>query len=319
VAAPELTAQPRFSVVVPTHRRRERAVRLVEALGGQELEDFEAVVVVDGSDDGTAAALQALETEFPLTVLELPHTGAAAARNAGAAAARGEIVLFLDDDMRPDARLLTAHDRAHRDGADVVLGHIPLDPSSPHTGVAAAIAGWAERRRARLVSADGPVPVPDLLTGQLSVRRDTFEELGGFDLAFTRGGLVPGADRDFGYRARRAGLRIVFEPGAISYQHYDVDAFEYTRRSRDSARGDAVLAARYPEIAHELWRPRFDTPYARLLLGPFVVLPHALSTPIRALAIRLFSRPAPGRLNRRFFFAVQTMERLHGAREERRP
>lgn len=287
-------------------------------LRDQELRDFEVVVVVDGDDGETAAALRALELPFPLRVLEQRHQGAAAARNAGAAAARGRFLLFLDDDMAPDRALLAEHDRSHRGGAGVVLGHLPLDPASPPTAVAAAVGRWAERRRARLADSAGAVPVPELITGQMSLSRDAFAQLGGFDVAFTRGGLVPGADRDFGYRARRSGLQIVFNPRAISHQYYEVDAEDYTRRSRDGARGDRILAARYPEIADELWQPQFDTRYGKLLLEPFVHLPRAATAPLRSLAVRLFSRPDPGRLSHRFFFAVQTMERRRGAVEERR-
>jgi peptidoglycan/xylan/chitin deacetylase (PgdA/CDA1 family)/glycosyltransferase involved in cell wall biosynthesis len=315
VAAPDLSRMRRFTVIVPTHRRRDLVVRLIRGLADQEYRDFEAIVVVDGPDEATAAELRALETAFPLTVLEQPHLGVAAARNRGAEAAGGEILLFLDDDMAPHPALLAEHDRSHREGAQVVIGHLPLDPSSPRTGVAAAVGRWAERRRARLTAADGEVPVSDLLTGQMSVPQQAFERLGGFDVAFTRGGLVPGADRDFGYRARKDGLRIVFNPAAISYQHYEVDAGAYIRRTRNGARGDQILAARYPEIAGELWQPRFDTLYARLTLGSLVALPRPLSFPIRWLAVRLFSRPDPGPWSNRLFFAVQTMERLRGARE----
>jgi GT2 family glycosyltransferase len=318
VAASELSRPPRFTVIVPTHGRRDLAVRLVRALEDQEFGDFEAIVVVDGTDDGTAAALRSLETRFPLTVLEQPHRGVAAARNLGAAAAVGELLLFLDDDMAPHPALLAEHDRSHREGAQVVIGHLPLDPASPRTAVAAAVGRWAERRRARLTTTPKDVPVHDLLTGQLSVPREAFERLEGFDLVFTRGGLVPGADRDFGYRARRAGLRIVFNPAAISYQHYEVDAADYIRRARNGARGDCILATRYPEIAGELWQPRFETIYAKLTLGTLAAVPRPLSLPVRSLAIWLFSRPKPGRWSSRLFFAVQTMERLRGTREARR-
>jgi peptidoglycan/xylan/chitin deacetylase (PgdA/CDA1 family)/glycosyltransferase involved in cell wall biosynthesis len=316
MAAAGLIAPPRFSVIVPTRGRRELVLRLVQRLRDQELTNFDVVVVVGGADDGTAVALRALELPFQLTVLEQEHRGAAGARNAGAAAARGEILLFLDDDMAPDAALLAQHDKSHRAGAQLVLGDLPLDPASPPTAVAARIAGWAERRRERLVRSAPAVAMPELISGQLSVSRAAFEQLGGFDTAFTRGGLVPGADRDFGYRARRAGLKTVFNSDAISHQFYEIDAAEYTRRSRNGARGDRILAARYPEIADELWQPRFDSLLAKLALGPLVRLPRPLSEPLRSLAVRLFSRPEPGRLSHRFFFAVQTMERQRGAREE---
>ena len=308
----------RFSVVIPTYQRQRLVVRLIEALERQEHDDFEAIVVIDGSSDQTAAALPCRSTRFPITVIEQDHRGVAVARNSGAAIAKGELLLFLDDDMLPDPAMLREHDRSHRAGADVVLGDLPLHPDSPRTAMAAVTGRWAERRQVRLSRPGSEVRVPDLLSGQISIGRNTFERLGGFDTSFTRGGLAPGADRDFGYRARKAGLRIVFNPAAISYQHYEVDPADYTRRSRHGARGDQVLRERYPEIAEELGHPRFDTRRARLILVPLAIAPSAVSSPIRSLAVRLFSRARPGPRSHRLFFAVQTMERIRGAHEAKR-
>jgi glycosyltransferase involved in cell wall biosynthesis len=313
VAAPGLSGAPRFSVVVPTRGRRDLVLRLVRRLDDQTYRDFEAVVVADGELDGTGAVLHAVDTRYPLTVLEQEHRGVAAARNAGAAVARGEILLFLDDDMAPDDALLAEHDRSHRDGAQLVVGHLPLDPGSPPTPLAAAIGRWAERRRSRLADPAGEVPVTDLITGQMSVGREAFHHLGGFDVSFTRG-----EDRDFGCRARRAGLRTAFNPAAVTYQHYDVDAREHLRRARAGGRGDRVLAARYPELAHELWTPTFDTLPARLGFSPLAALPSIVSAPLRALACRLFERTDAGAWSNRLFFAVRTMERRRGMREAER-
>src|SRR4051795_10521435 len=101
----------RFSVVIPTFERRDIVVRNVQALEGQALRDFEVVVVVDGSTDDTTGALEALDPSFPLTVLEQPNRGRGEACNTGAAAARGELLLILDDDMEADPALLAEHDR----------------------------------------------------------------------------------------------------------------------------------------------------------------------------------------------------------------
>src|SRR5439155_25515228 len=107
----------RFSIIIPTHQRRDIVVANVSALERQDCRDFEVVVVVDGSTDGTATALRSLSPTFPLTVVEQDNLGAAQARNVGAARAAGDILVFLDDDMEADASLLREHDRPHRAGA----------------------------------------------------------------------------------------------------------------------------------------------------------------------------------------------------------
>src|ERR671910_1175522 len=202
----------RFSIVIPTHQRRDTVLRTVAALTNQTRDDFEVIVVVDGSTDGTADALRALSVPFALTVLEQDNRGAGAARNAGAGAATGEILVFLDDDMEAHPSLLVEHDRSLREGADLVLGDLPLHPTSPQNVLSAGVGSWARSRRERLAANPGEIPLADLLTGQLSISLDAFERLGGFDAGFTRDGLFGGEDIDFGYRVLRAGCRVEFNP-----------------------------------------------------------------------------------------------------------
>lgn len=308
----------RCSIVIPTYQRRERVVQVVAALERQQHRDFEVLVVVDGSSDGTADALRALRASFPVKVLEQANQGAAMARNAGARAASGELLVFLDDDMEADPDMLAEHLRSHREGADVVVGHVPLHEESPATAIAAVTGRWAERRRKRLETAGGEVPAADVLTGQMSIARAAFEQLDGFDESFTRGGLFGGEDLDFGVRARRAGLKIAFNPAAVSHQYYDVDAATYTRRSRQVARSDQELIARYPELAAELSRRRrFASRWEAVVFGALARLPEPLVAPVRWSAIRLFSRAQPGKVSNRLFFAIQAMEHLRGARPQR--
>src|SRR4029078_6075176 len=100
-------AWPSVSIVVPTYQRRETVCASVRALvalqypGGIEL-----IVVVDGSTDGTAAALRAIKTPFPNAIVEQVNGGAAEARNRGASLARNDLLLFLDDDMIADPAML---------------------------------------------------------------------------------------------------------------------------------------------------------------------------------------------------------------------
>jgi glycosyltransferase involved in cell wall biosynthesis len=87
---------PSFSVVISTFNRRDLVLQAVESVLRQTFSAYEIIVVVDGSNDGTAIALSKF---FPgIHVLECSNRGIAACRNRGLAAATGDWVCFLDDD-----------------------------------------------------------------------------------------------------------------------------------------------------------------------------------------------------------------------------
>jgi glycosyltransferase involved in cell wall biosynthesis/peptidoglycan/xylan/chitin deacetylase (PgdA/CDA1 family) len=321
---PEETAKtaqgaPRFSLIVPTHERRETIVRNVAALDRQSLRDFEAIVVVDGSVDGTAEALRALDVSFPLTVIEQPNRGVAEARIAGAAAARGEVLLFIDDDMEADPQMLAQHEASHRDGFDFVLGDLPLHPDSPRNLLSWGVGFWADSRRERLEAAGGELGLDDLLTGQMSVSRQAFDAVGGFDASFTRDGLVPSGDVDFGYRILKAGFRATFNPRAISHQYYDVDPGDYLKRAHDIGASEQELVIKHPEQAKKLeGAPAFHTRRSRWLLAPLVAAPRALVRPLVEAVAALVRSGRHGERLRRLFFAMRTLEYRRGARASRR-
>jgi glycosyltransferase involved in cell wall biosynthesis len=90
--------EPEVSVVIPTRQRPALVPRAVRSALAQTLRDIEVVVVVDGPDDSTGHALAGIN-DPRLRIVPLPASGGApAARNAGAAEARGRWVALLDDD-----------------------------------------------------------------------------------------------------------------------------------------------------------------------------------------------------------------------------
>lgn len=107
------------SVVIPTRNRPLLVQRAVKSALGQTLQEIEVIVVIDGTDPATCAEL-AKFNEPRLTVIELPSSGgAAAARNAGVAQARGEWIAFLDDDdewlpQKLERQLATAQSASHQ-------------------------------------------------------------------------------------------------------------------------------------------------------------------------------------------------------------
>jgi len=85
-----------FSVIIPTYNRRVLLLRTLDSVWAQHFTDYEVIVVDDGSTDGTLEQLAALGSR--VTVLTQANRGPGAARNLGAAAAKGEYLAFLDSD-----------------------------------------------------------------------------------------------------------------------------------------------------------------------------------------------------------------------------
>ena len=120
----------RFSVVIPTYQRRSLIVRTVRAFRPRKVATSSWWSWWTAPRRARADA-PGFAQPFPLTVIEQPNGGRAAAVNVGAAAATGKLLLFLDDDMHVAHDLLSEHERSRSAGADIVLGHVPLDPDSP--------------------------------------------------------------------------------------------------------------------------------------------------------------------------------------------
>lgn len=89
---------PTVSIIIPTYNRLPLLLEAVESVRAQTFADWELIVADDGSSDGSAEAVEAL-ADPRIRVLRLPHAAdEGIARNAGAAAARGAWLAFLDSD-----------------------------------------------------------------------------------------------------------------------------------------------------------------------------------------------------------------------------
>src|SRR5579859_5892156 len=99
------------SVVIPTYNRRDSLARTLDTLFAQDFPpgQYEVIVAVDGSTDGTADYLRQLRHPCLRFLEHSCNQGQAAARNSAHEVARGELILCIDDDMLCDRGLLKAH------------------------------------------------------------------------------------------------------------------------------------------------------------------------------------------------------------------
>lgn len=257
---------PRVSVIVPVRDRRTLLAALLDGLARQTFTDFEAVIVDDGSTDGSDA-IAAAERRFPMRVVAGPKAGAVAARTRGVAAAAGNVLAFTDSDCVPSPEWLAAGVAAVDAGADVVMG--PTRPAAPRRLLERSLAAGD----------DGLYP-----TCNVFYRRAAFDAAGGFDpdvatrLGFRAGtrakGLGFGEDTVLAWRVARQG-RAAFAPDAVVHHAvFPPDLRDHFSRT--------LQAGAFPALVREVPELRDTLLTHRYFLGsrsrlPLYALPAALA------------------------------------------
>jgi glycosyltransferase involved in cell wall biosynthesis len=240
-------------VVIPNHNRRALVTRLVSFLLAQQGEaKAEIVVVCDGCTDGSAEHLRRT-FGAAIGIVEQAQGGCGVARNAGTVGCRAPYVLFLDDDMRPEPDMVQRHvDAQRRIGGGIVVGAIPVDAASPPSFLTEGLARWAAGRDARLRQRP-QVGFADVLGGHLSVSREVFERLGGFDPAF-----MSDEDLELGWRALAEGVRAEYAADAVAWQLFETSFVGLARDIVRAAAADALFARKHPGAAEHLLLDRWD-------------------------------------------------------------
>jgi glycosyltransferase involved in cell wall biosynthesis len=111
--------RPLVSVIIPTYNRDWVVKEAIDSVLEQDFNDYELIVVDDGSDDNTPAILRAYGNK--ITVLHQPNKGVSAARNRGIAAASGRLIAFLDSDDLWLPRKLSAQVKFFKDHPEAVI------------------------------------------------------------------------------------------------------------------------------------------------------------------------------------------------------
>ncbi len=213
-----MTAPLKLSVVMSTYNRRDVLVsRTLPAIFDQDLpaDEYEVIVIVDGSTDGTGAALRELRPPCALRIIEQPNRGLSAARNTGVRTARSDLVIFIDDDIICSPDVFRRHVEAHT-GPDpvVVHGSIFLAPGTPASILTYANESWYQRYNCRL-DLQGGLKWPDetYLISNSSLPRSTLLACGGLDED-----LSAKDDFELGLRLWKMGVRFQYLPGAVAYE-----------------------------------------------------------------------------------------------------
>jgi GT2 family glycosyltransferase len=210
---------------------------------------FEVVVVLDG-DDAASRAVCERPRPFPVRVLAQQRAGNGPAKNRGVAAARGGLVLFLNDDTRPDPGCLAAHAAAQRRlGPCIALGRIEWDPAAEVTPYMKWLAPAGHQFNFARLDPEGPLPWDATWGAHLALPRHWALEHP-FDPRFPYPSLE---DTEWGFRVAQAGLEMRYVPEAVTYHdHLYRGPRDYRFRARVSGAAARHLALRRPVLVWPL-------------------------------------------------------------------
>ncbi len=248
----------KLSVLTLVKNRESHLANLVRGLERSEARPGELIVVDMGSDQPVVVHTGA----FPVDVIRM-ESGAlplAAARNLAASRATGEHLVLLDVDCIPAATLLGAIDEALSEYDGLICGEVR------YLGPGDADGDWREDE---LLSRGKPHPVrPFPERGSriesnyglfwslaFGMRAKTFQGLGGFDETFTGYGAE---DTDFGFRAEKAGLPLLFLGGPCAFHQHHATYDPPLQHFEDIVRNAGIFHDRWRRWPMDGWLRAFE-------------------------------------------------------------
>jgi glycosyltransferase involved in cell wall biosynthesis len=216
--------KPLLSLIVITYNRRDKISHCLASLEKQTLKDFELIVVVDGSTDGTLEMLNSYDGPLSIKVVSKPNEGRSISRNLGAQNASTDILVFLDDDMTPLPECIEAHYRVVTSGPRIIsvgtqeeLGYVvesDFDQFRMYNS-----RRW-ERSLERETTDD-----PYLTGANFAIRKELFDRLNGFD---RRAEVIE--DFDLGIRAVEQHIKLRYNNEARAMHDNRMTCSTYIRK-----------------------------------------------------------------------------------------
>ena len=241
---------PLVSIIIPVHNNGATIVDQLDAVAASIPESTPTeIIVVDNksTDDG----MQRVEdwssrTAYGIRIVPaIERANEPYARNVGVHAARGDIILFCDGDDVVATTWVTGMIEA-LSTSDYATG--PLDTRMLNPTWLAEVRGAALMQQRPLLSER----IPFAHGCNIGLRRDTIEQLGGFDERF-----VAGCDIEIGIRAWRAGIDLAFHPGAVVHYRLRQDVRAMYRQGRSYGRIQPLLRqASGVAVDSEEWKKR---------------------------------------------------------------
>ena len=270
---------PNFSVVIPSRRRPKQLAACLEALARLDYDParYEVIVVSDGEETIAPSVARPAARELRMIHVVQPHSGAAAARNNGAARARGSFLAFVDDDCAPAPNWLACLERRLAEEPDAVVGGRTVNAlggnlysSVSQLVVDALYAHYnADSERARFFA-----------TSNMALATEQFRSLGGFDSSFP---FAAGEDREFTDRCVQREVRLRYAPEAVVMHYHALTLRSFVAQHFTYGRGTAHFHR--ARVSRGRGRPRIEPRFYGLLARLSLTLGSVRAAPAAALAV----------------------------------
>jgi glycosyltransferase involved in cell wall biosynthesis len=237
----------KVSVVIPTKNRSALLVEAIDRIESQTVsrDQYEVIIIDNDSSDDTRTVLeQKAKTYGNLKFGVQEKPGAAATRNAGLRLAKGELILFIDDDVQAERALIQSHLDCHQKNPSAsVIGAVSMpwgDTTDPFLRYL---------RDHRILNpytpSKGPIDFSYYHTCNVSTPTNVLLNVGGFNENFQIYGME---DIELGYRLEKAGSRMVFAPDAKAV-HYRFPGYQdFIERSEQAGYSLGQLIRLHPEL-----------------------------------------------------------------------
>jgi glycosyltransferase involved in cell wall biosynthesis len=244
-----------LSVVIPTCNRRNILQDCLSALEAQTLPSdcFEVLVIDDGSIDDTWDFLQHINTPFPLHIFrQTSRQGPARARNVGIRAARGDVILFLNDDAILESNALYTHLSTHLHLSEYrlsVLGRFELSPHFQKNLWGFILAHSDLIFDYISLDQNKVLDWNHYYTCNISTPKQALLEAGMFDEDFT-GELWGAEDIELGFRLAqlKPPVYIIFREGCAAEHRHDVTVKDFARMFRVRGGGAVTMFVRHRDM-----------------------------------------------------------------------
>lgn len=239
-----------LSVIVPTFNRAEELDQCLNFLYEQNLaqESFEVIVVNDGSTDTTKELLSIWEEKWSnLHVIHQKNAGQGCARNRGIGEARGEVILFIGDDIYATKNFLFEHVQFHQENPQAnkaCLGLTQWYPQKMVTPFMEWLTNGGPQFAYHLLKAGEVANFWFFYTSNLSLKKSLLNTHS-FDTDFKSYGWE---DIELGYRLEEEGLKLIYKPSALAYHDHYADESSLKKRMINVGKSALVFQEKQPKV-----------------------------------------------------------------------